>query len=216
MNCLWNVSDDIKVTKCLSAWRHCWFRGVLLHVRKEELCACLSRGNFSVYIKPEETFYIFRSSPNPMYFCNMQHPVKGSLPLPGKKPACKCHCSPEQACAVWYAAVFFLQSFRELVQVFTTPRAVEISQHIGLVLCQTPNRHTDEDFNKQITFDLLLHVWMCVGMRSLFQMSPFPLQFLQSSWDWLSLSSGLIPALNSRFGVTPSPSCAGSTNRRKL
>lgn len=52
--------------------------------------------------------------------------------------------------------------FRELVQVFTTPRAVEISQHIGLVLCQTPNTHTDEDFNKQITFDLLLHVWMCV------------------------------------------------------
>lgn len=55
----------------------------------------------------------------------------------------------------------FLRLFRELVQVFTTPRAVEISQHIGLVLCQTPNRQTDEDFNKQRTFDLLLHVWMC-------------------------------------------------------
>lgn len=55
----------------------------------------------------------------------------------------------------------------------------------------------------------------CTLCKAVFISSLFP-QFLQSSWDWLSPSSAMTPALSSPCGATHILSCVGSTSRRKF
>lgn len=154
MNCLWNVSDGIKLINCLSAWRRCGFRGVLLHVRKGDYVLVYAEEiSLSISSKRCPSIFLF-SLPSQLLLQYITH-CKRLIATPWQETCLQMSCFQEEIKTALCFSLHFLgpcgdngrlSSAQGLWNFLNTWRSL---QYFTLRF-NTKIRQTDEDFKREI------------------------------------------------------------------